>query len=401
MGVILREIFPDGTQWGILGEILPHWSKLEFGQDLKSPTSITFAYANDGAHFNRLKAGMYVVPEVNGSIRWSDSIFYVREKKGSTIPGDRSKTTTFAGVSLRRRLDDVRWMPAIGSVYIDQPFKIRNYTPGAVIKHGVTNYLSRAKAQYNDPTHWLSGVGVSDPSVWKYRVDEDIIPGTSVNDIITKYQDMGIASARFSGFQLNTAHYTYYTEHESRDKTDSVQLKVGLNLTTSDYEESHTDLTTALMVRGASDPFRTEDPNNMQTNKIHWEFAPLSVIQRWGYHEKILDIPNASSDSTLKQIGQNYLKRMMEPRHSTTYTMVDNLVNPRTGKPMGTPNALTDFQCGDSILILDGDGPSIQTVYGISMSYSSPQKATITITLNDYFQSWQEKFDQRLKRLES
>lgn len=398
MGVILREIIPDGTQWGRMGDILPHWMNLEFGQDLKGPSSISFDYANDGAHFERLKGGMYVVPIVGGRHDWFDSIFYIRERTGSLMPGSTSKTTRFGGVSLRKRLDDVRWMPAIGSNYIDaEMFRYTNQTPGAIIKAGVENFWSRAKSQFGDDVPWLAGVGVSPDSNWHYRVDEVIEPTTSVNDIISKYQDLGIGTARFYGFHLNTAHYYWYTDGPSRDKTDEVQLKIGLNLENGEYEESYDNLITSLLVQGAADPFPKDE--STQSYVVAWVTAPQEVIDKYGYHEDVLNVADATNPETLKAIGQNYLRKHLEPRMSRNFTMVDSLHDPRTGQPLPTPQALVDFECGDSILVLSSDGAHEEKVYSITMSFSNPENASIGLTLNDYFDSWEVQFDQRLRRL--
>ena len=399
MGVILREVIPDGTMWGIKGDVIPHWTNLEFGQDLKTASSIEFTCANNSPVFDRLRTGMYVVPEIDGRTNWYDSVFYVTEKSGSNMPNNHG-TTRFAGRSLRGRLDSVRWMPAIGSQYIDQEgFRYTNVTPGDVIKAGVENYLSRARNTYKDASKWISGVPVG--VGWIYRVDEIIQPGTSISEMISKYQDLGIASSRFEGFELVTGHYHWFTEAASRDKTESVQLKVGVNLVRGEYSESIETVTTALLVRGAEDPFRSDEENNLQTNVIQWVVADQSVINKYGYHEEILDVGDASNPATLKSIGDNYLKRHLEPRYSKTYTMVDSLYDSATGKPLNIPKAFVDFQCGDSILILADGGSSVETVYAITCSYSNPsqESASIGLTLNDYFDSWSVKFDQRLKRL--
>lgn len=401
MAVVLREVIPDGTQWGVLGEVLPDWLNLEFGQDLKTHSALTFDYANSGAHFNRLKEGMYVVPEVNGNSRWFDSYFYIQESAGSRVPGTAEHhTTKFAGYSLRKRLDKVCWMPAVGSDYADmEAFRYTNETPGGVIKAGVENYLSRARNQYKDPSYWISGIGVSASTKWKYRVDEIVLPTTSVNEIITKYQDLGIGTARFSGFQLNTAHYDWYVDDPVRDKTDEVQLVLGRNLKDAEYARTNDNIITALLVRGSEDPFR-EGANDVPSYAVQWVIADQSVINRVGYHEGILDVPDVSTPSTLKAIGQNYLRNHLEPRLSTTYSMVDNLVDNRTGLPLNTPNVLEDFQCGDSILIMDGTGAKAEKVYAVTLSYFNPtQSPNITLTLNDYHESWEVKFDQRLRRL--
>ena len=398
MGVVLREVIPDGTQWGIMGEVLPHWSDLEFGQDLKGASSISFDYANQGANFDRLAAGMYVLPEVNGRRDWDNSIFYIRSTAGSLMPGSASNTTRFSGISLRGRLDSVRWMPAIGSTFMDdEMFRYSNVTPGAVIRAGVENYWSRARTLHGDPTNWLADVGVGTESYWKYRVDELVEPTTSVQAMITKYQDLGIGTARFEGFHLNTSHYEWYSETPLLDKSDSVQLRVGLNLENGEFEETNESLITALLVKGAQDPFRTD--TEIQSYAVQWVVASQDIIDKYGYHEGILEISDASNPTTLKAIGENYMRQHLEPRMSRSYTMVDNLRDPRSGRPLPTPKALSDFQCGDSILILSKHGAFVEKVYAITMSFNNPQHATIGLTLNDYFDDFMVQFDQRLRRL--
>lgn len=398
MGIVLRQIIPNGTQWGELGELLPDWSNLEFGQDLKSPSSIKFEYPNQGANFKTLKTGTYVVVEVDGNYKWWDSIFYINELSGSDMP-DTPGTTTFGGVSLRKKLDNTRWMPAIGSAYIDsEGFRYTNVTPGDVINAGIINYKSRSTSRYKDEVDWIASVNKG--TGWAYRVDEIIQPTTSVTEIISKYQEMGIASARFAGFTLVCGHYDWFVNHPSRDLSDTVQLKVGVNLTEANYSESDDNIITALLVKGAEDPFKSAEPNNLQTNSIQWVIASQAVINKYGYREGILEVSDASNPTTLQQIGKNYINRNLEPRFSYSYTMVDHLYDPRTGQALDTPNVLSDFQCGDAILVLNERGASTYSVYAITLSYDNPTRpASIGLTLNDYFDSWQVKFDQRLRRL--
>lgn len=403
MSVVLREIIPDGTQWGILGEVLTDWTDLEFGQDLRNPSSIVFKYPIRGVHYERLRAGMYVTPAVHGSTTWRNSIYWVREKAGSSMPDHTSQEATFAGVSLRGRLNKVRWLPAIGSEFMDSDmFRYNNVTPGTVIKAGVDNYLSRAKSQFKDNSDWIIGVGVSPDANWFYRVDEEVVPTTSVQEIINKYQDLGIATAEFNGFLLQTAHYFWYAHgggeggNELRNKSDEVQLIVGKNLVGGEESISHEDIITSLLVVGSPDPF--SDNPEVHSNAVQWVTAPQRVIDQWGYHEDILNVPDAHVHSTLKAVGEAYIARKMEPRYSTSFTMVDSLYNDR-GKLIPSPKALVDFQCGDLISVITHKGITYERVHSISMTYPNPNAPQVTLTLNDYFETNEEKFDQRLRRL--
>lgn len=402
MGVILREVIPDGTQYGELGEFLPDWFGLEFGQDVHSPGAITFKYANDGANFDRLKSGIYVTPIVDGNRMWRDSIFRVEEVNGIKTPSADAHMTTFAGSSLQGRLEKVRWMPAIGSVVMDSlAFKYNNYTPGQVIRLGVENYWSRARNQFKDPTNWLLDARTDDEADWKYRVDEEIEPTTSITSVIQKYQEVGIATAWFDGFVLKTSHYDWYKEPgKSADKTASVELRLGVNLIGDEYSESIRDLCTAVLVKGAVDPFaESTDDEFKPGNNCAWVIADQDAIDRFGYHEHVLDVSEASTQETLTAAGTAYLNAHLEPRYSKTYTMTDNLHDPRSGQSLDVPRALVDFQCGDQITVHSADGSSTQRVYAIAMSFDSPDRSNISITLNDFFADWQEMFDQRLKRL--
>ena len=399
MAVIIREVIPDGSQWGIKGEILRDWSGLEFGQDLKASSSIKFDYPNQGTHFDKLRTGMYIIVEIDGVSTWNDSIFYVTERSGpltTLIPGN----TQFAGHTLRKRLEKVKWMPAFGSSYMDsESFRYTNVTPRDVIKAGVDNYLSRAKSKYGDPSHWISSVHSS--QTWGIRVDELLPATTSVHDMLVKYQDLGIAAARFEGFMLRVEPYDWMVGSTTRDKSDSVQLKAGVNLTEATYSESNDNVITALLVKGGADPFReAAEGTEIQTNVVQWVTATPEQIRRYGYHEDVLEVGSAVQPSTLQAIGQNYLRNHMEPKHSTSYTMVDSLYDPRTGALLPTPRALLDFQCGDSIRVLQEDGASIEKVFAITLSYeNSTRSEKVGLLLNDYFDSWETTFDQRLKRL--
>lgn len=398
MAVILREVIPDGTQWGIMGEVLRDWTGLEFGQDLKAASSIKFDYPTQGAHFDKLRTGMFIIVEINGVSRWYDSIFYISSQTGSAsrlIPGN----VTFSGFSLRKRLEEIRWMPAFGSSYIDsESFRYTNVTPLDVIKGGVTNYLSRANAKLPNALPWISSVRSTQR--WVTRVDELIAATTSLEDMIMKYQDLGIAAVRFEGFQLRVEPYDWLIDSKSRDKTEEIQLKAGVNLTDATYSETDEDVVTALLVKGGSDPFRDGDSADVHTNVIQWVVASSSAIRKYGYKESILEVSSAIQPSTLQAVGQNYLRTHMEPRHSTSYTMVDNLYDPRTGTLLNTPTALIDFQCGDTIQVLSENGATNEKVYAITLTYDNPTRSEqVGLTLNDYFDSWEVTFDQRLKRL--
>ena len=399
MAVVLREIIPDGTKWGTLGPVFPHWSTLEFGQDIKGASSITFRYANDGVNFESLRVGMYVVPIVDGNYQWTDSIFYIEELNSSGATAERA--TTYSGVSLRSRLEDVRWLPAIGSMYADQGmFRLQNVTPGAVIRNGVENYLSRARRTFNDPVSWISAINDRPVTGWKVRVDELIEPTTSVADMINKYQDLGLATGRFNGFELTISNYADYIEGNAHDKTDEVQLRVGWNLREGDLSISHKELVTALFVRGAADPFKeSAGDEGSKPNVVAWVLGPKSAMAKWGYHEKVLDVPDAAQTETLKAVGTAYLNAHLEPRYSKAYTMIDTPYNPSSGKTLVTPKPLRDFECGDRIMILGTNGATTERVYAVTLSYDNPNHPEIGLSLNDFFEDIDVLFNQRLKRL--
>lgn len=200
---------------------------------------------------------------------------------------------------------------------------------------------------------------------------------------------------------LRVEPYDWMVGSTTRDKSDSVQLKAGVNLTEATYSESNDNVITALLVKGGADPFReAAEGTEVQTNVVQWVTATPEQIRRYGYHEDVLEVGSAVQPSTLQAIGQNYLRHHMEPKHSTSYTMVDSLYDPRTGALLPTPRALLDFQCGDSIRVLQEDGASVERVFAITLSYeNSTRSEKVGLLLNDYFDSWETTFDQRLKRL--
>lgn len=400
MTVVLREIIPDGTQWGTLGEILPHWASLEFGQDLKGSSSILFEYANEGSHFSRIKTGMYVVPVIDGNYKWMDSIYYVQELQGSAVPGSESRKTTFSGVNLKGRLDTLRWMPAIGSTYIDEAmFRLQNISPGAVVRNGVENFLSRARNTYKDPVNWISKINDVYTSTQKVKVDEYIEPGTTVEEMVQKYQDLGLLTIQFEGFQLNILNYESVARGVIRDRTKEVQLKVGFNIRGGEYSESNKELITALLVKGAPDIFTKPVEGQGQPSVVQWVIAPQSVIDKHGYHESLYTVADAAQANTLRIVGEAYLNKHLEPRYSTSYTMVDGVTSPSTGERVKSPVPLYDFECGDKISILTEKGTVIERVYAITLSYDNPNSPSIGLTLNDFFEDYMVTFDQRLKRL--
>lgn len=401
MSVALRQVTPNGTRWGEIGEYFPDWSDLEFGQEISSTAgSITFKYPKDGVNYNLLKNGIFITPAIDGNRSWFDSIFYVQELQGVNEQVSDRYIRTFAGVSLTDRLSNIRWMPAFGSKVMDSyAFRQFNVTPGSVIKEGVHNYKSRAR-QKGDNTDWISNVMVSADTRWRYRVDEDIEATTSVLDIIQKYEDMGIATAKFRGFELCTSHYDWYTG-EDADKTDVIQYRYGVDLLSEEYAESYTDLVTALLVVGAENPFASGGDDFQVGKNCEWVIADQEVIDRFGYRESSLEVSSATQHTTLKAIGENYLSRRIAPRYSKTYAVANDIHDPVSGKPVPTPRPLVDYQCGDLISVLSSEGKlESHRVVGISMTYKNPSTAVVALTLNDHFDSWEVKFDQRLKQLE-
>ena len=396
MSVILREIIPDGTKYGKLGAILPYWTGLEFSQDFLSSTAISFSYPKTAPQADKLKLGMYVVPVVNGNYQWLDSIFYIKARSGTLIEEDT--LIQVSGYSLKKNLDKMYWAPAIGSVFSDEDmFRYTNITPGAVLRAGVENYLSRARNGFYDSTEWLSGVSVPADSKWDYKVDEIIQATTSISSVVSKYQDLGMATVRFDGFQLVTAHYDWYSNSPSFNKQNTVRFREGIDLLSGEFEESSEDVVTALLVVGAEDPFKKDD--GVASNVIAWVTSPQAIIDKYGYHESILNVPDAANAVTLKAVGENYLKRVQEPRMSYSYKVTSDLYDPRTGDKLPTPAALSDYQCGDKVTVYTSDGSHEYTVYAITLSYDDPIRPSTVLTLNDSFATWQETFDQRLKIL--
>ena len=396
MSVVLREIIPDGTQYGKLGAVLPYWADLEFGQDLRGASSISFSYPRSAPQFDKLKMGMYVVPVVNGNYKWLDSIFYIQAREGTLI--DNNATVDISGYSLRKRLDRMFWMPAIGSAYADADmFKYTNVTPGAIIKAGIENHWSRAKSVYKDPQKWIANVVVPASSKWSYRVDETIQANTSVSSMIDKYQDLGMATVRFDGFNLLTAHADWYSNAPAYNKQQSVKFREGIDLLSGDFSESDEEVITALLVVGAEDPFKNDD--GLSSNVVAWVIAEPDIIAKYGYREGVLNVSDATTAATLKAVGQNYLKRMQEPRSSFSYKVTSELYDPRTGVLLDTPSALNDYQCGDNVTVYTSEGSHEYSVKAITLSYADPGSHSTVLTLNDTFDSWQETFDQRLKRL--
>ena len=84
---------------------------------------------------------------------------------------------------------------------------------------------------------------------------------------------------------------------------------------------------------------------------------------------------------------------------SYSYKVTSDLYDPRTGDKLPTPAALSDYQCGDKVTVYTSDGSHEYTVYAITLSYDDPIRPSTVLTLNDSFATWQETFDQRLKRL--
>lgn len=400
MRAVLREVIPDGTQWGIKGDFFPDWLNLEFGQDLKDGSSLSFDYANDGVNASKLKPGIFLQIEFNNSSTWFDSIFYCQEMSGALLKGSTERRSRFACVSLRKLLSNVRWMPALGSEYMDEDaFKYVNVTPGDVIKAGIENFWSRAKSKYGDPMNWLSSVTVLPGTAWEYLIDETVGPTTSISEILDKYQELGIATARFHGFQLQLSHYNWGKADTSH--IVDAQLRVGWNLREGEVAVSNTDVVTALLVKGSRDPFKED--SDVSSYAVQWVIAPSEYITEYGYLEGILEISDASSPDTLQAVGRNYIRTHLEPRRSTSYAMVNDIRDYKTGEVIDNiPLPLVDFQCGDTISVFNGDSTEAEKVYAISVSYGNHGTIPeISLTLNDYFDNWQVKFDQRLRRLEA
>ena len=396
MGVILREIIPDGTRYGKLGAVLPYWSDLEFGQDLRGASSISFSYKEKAPGYDKLKLGAYVVPVVNGNYKWLDSVFYVQARSGNLI--EDMGLVDVMGYSLQKRLDQMYWAPAIGSTFSDDDmFKYVNQTPGAILRAGIENHWSRAKSTFKDSQDWIASVVVPASNKWGHKIDETIQAGTSVSSMVSKYQELGIATVRFDGFNMVTANYDWYSNSPAFNKQNSVRFREGIALLSGEFEESNEDLITALLLIGSPDPLREND--GITSNVVAWVTSPPDIIQKYGYHESVLSVSDATTPETLKAVGKNYLGRMQKPRLSKSYRVTSELNDPRTGKLIATPAALSDYQCGDNVTVYTSEGSEEYMVQAVTLSYTDPVRPSTVLTLNDTFATWQETFDQRLRRL--
>ena len=395
MSVLLREVIPDGTQWGQMGEIFPDYDSLSFGQDIVNASSIKFDYPIKGRNYNLLREGMYIVAVINNFYKYKDSYFYIQTTEGGVVP-ESDDSISVSGVSLKKRLDRVRWAPAIGSVYMDKEmFQYKSKSPTQILQEGISNYKSRAQSQFDSKVNWISNVVST--GFDKFLLDEIVEGGTSIESMIQRYQDLGIATVHFEGFQLTVLNYYGVGDDpvSFNDKRE-VQLKVGLNLKGGTYGRTNEELTTALLVKGAPDELYDGDE---KPEAVAWVTSPQAVIDRFGYHEDILEVNSASDQGTLQAIGKAYLTKKQELRESRTYDMVDNLRDGR-GRPIAVPAALIDFQVGDYITVLTTTGATVDRVYAVTISVDNAGLPSIALTLNDYFDEWEVVFNQRLRRLE-
>lgn len=238
MGVILREVIPDGTDTGVLGEVFPDWIGLEFSQDIAAGT-LTFNYPADGLNADLLRGGMFLVPVVDGKSLYKNSYFEVGEGSGEVVQEATGNVRSITAYSLLSGLEKVRWMPAIGSSFMDEEgFSYTAATPGAVIKAGVQNYLSRARA-YGDSVSWISSVSTGQDSQWPVLVDEMISPTTSVTTVLDRYNELGLARVHFEGFRL------HINPHPNLLASNYGQLSSSSTLWSVDYANKTTVLSSS------------------------------------------------------------------------------------------------------------------------------------------------------------
>lgn len=403
MAVELRTVESDGGP----GEILPDWSDLTFSQDY-DPGALTFTYALLGANAQYLNHATELMVLLDGQ-EPADGRFFLNQSNGTNLDEQGgAQSRAYSCPSLRNLFDQLMIAPSLDSVVADpNAFAWTNRTPGWMLRTALDNALSRARQLItvganitNDhPLFWLdvpftsfSDTADSSGTPWPTTYDYTPAPGSKVSDLLGWMSTNGLAQVRMQGHTLQMFAPETFGVDRSADGPGQVALQTGNDFSDATYQTDSSGLINAVMVIG-------DDTANGPA--IAWVYDRPSIAQ-FGYREGPLNVPGLSTQAMLKQAGNAYLSVMKTPRWSYTYSQSADYLEQRRVDGAPAPSdkrPFLDYRVGDTIAVNDAGRWLGADVRMLSATWPSAQKASVQLTINDWFASREEKFNQRLARL--
>jgi hypothetical protein len=389
VAVELRQVLPDDTY----GEILPDWSDLTFSQDLLNPGSLSFSYPVDGRNASVLNHGACLTTLLDG-IEPINARFLFNEGSGSRLGDASAAVSTFGATSTLSRATKMLLGPAFldddgtpASSTVADTFAYTDKTAGWLLRTAIENSMSRGRQLSATPQEWLefplatfTDDTDSSGEAWPETYDVTFNAGTTVQDVIDWLVNHGFAEAQMVGRELRL----YHPSNNGRNLSvgsDPLVLQTGHDFIEASYQTTSLDLANALLVTG-------------DDNACTWVYDQDSIT-RYGYREAVLQVPNATQQSTLIAAGQAYLSTRKDPRYSYTYSVSALYLE----KTSNNPRPFIDYQVGDSLLVLDGNATAVQRLRLLSATWPSARSATVNITVNDLLAERDVEFDRRLQRL--
>lgn len=401
MAVELRTVAADGTP----DAILPDWSDLSFNQDF-APGALSFTYALAGRNANLLGHGTELVCLLDGA-EPADGRFIINQAQSTNL-AEQDAVSTYALPSLRQLFDKLLIGPSLASTTADSgtagsPGYWTGVTAGQLLIEAIQYGIVRARAALGlassvNPLKWLtwpitsfSASTDSAGQAWPSAplIDYSAAPGDTVSTVIGFLADGGFADVRMQGHSLQA----YGPGHFGADLTtgaNPVVLITGRDFTDATYQTDSGDLVNALLVIGGT-------PSGATAPACVWRYDTASINQ-FGYREGTISVAQVSTVAVLNQIGDRYLSYLKQVRWSYTYSQAASYLEQATN-PFGSFRPFLDFKVGDTILIMDGSQFITDRVRALAAGWPSATKASVALTINDFFAEREVELAQRLKSI--
>ena len=378
-------VIDENDNWG---EVLPDWAELSFSQDLLTNGVLSFQYPTAGRNAQYLTHGRQLAlllddfEPINGR-------FTYFEDSGSNVPGVGG-VKIFACKSNSARAANLLLAPAVGSVAADENmFAYVNKTPGDLITAALANTMSRAQA-FGTPSsvvNWLthpvpvlSSTQDSSGFPWPTTYDVTFPPGrTSLLSILEWLRDNGFAEYYMDKKTLRVLHPSRNGSDLSGGN-DPVVIQTGKDLTEATVQSSSENLVNSVLVMG-------------ENNSCAW-VQDAASIAKYGYREAVLEISNASQQSTLLAAGNAALSIAKNPRYAYTYAVGAKYLSDTSLK-----RPFVDYRVGDKVMIFDGPTPRVERIRLLSATWPNASSGSVQISVNDFFADEAEEFDKRLRKL--
>jgi len=385
MGAQLRALDAAGNY----SEELPDFADLTISQDLLDPGTLAFRYPAEGRHADLLTHGRQLAILIDG-VEPKNGRYTYFEGDGSTTLGE-AQPNSYGCTSNMGRTDKLMLAPAYGSTVIDDElFNWTNLSPGSILISALSNAMSRANAHTgNAVSSWLvtppttfSATLDSSGTAWPATYDTKFGAGTTVKEVIEWLTTNGLAEAHMQGRELKL----YRPDKNGTNLTLGaypIVLQSGNDLSEASYQTKSTDLVTALLVLG-------------DENACVWVYD-IAAIAQYGYREGKIQVSNASTQATLTAAGTAWLNARKIPRWSYTYAVSALYLEQTPNRTQ--PRPFVDYQCGDSILILDGGATAVQRLRLLSATWPTAQSSIVALTVNDLLAERDILIDRQLSQL--